>query len=64
MLPMPIRIQRVMQRDKISREEVLNRMNHQISQTVKMRLCDYVVMNDEQQLLIPQILKIHEELSR
>ncbi|WP_438945838.1 dephospho-CoA kinase [Sediminibacterium sp.] len=61
--PDAIRIQRVMHRDKITREEVLNRMNHQISQSVKMKLCDYVIMNDEQDLLIPQVLKIHEELS-
>lgn len=62
--PDALRIQRVMHRDKISREEVLNRMNHQISQSVKMKLCDYVITNDEQTLLIPQILQIHEELSR
>lgn len=61
--PDALRIQRVMQRDKISRVEVLNRMNHQISQSIKMKLCDYVVINDELKLLIPQILKIHEELS-
>jgi len=61
--PDALRIQRVMQRDKISRVEVLNRMNHQISQSIKMKLCDYVVINDEQTLLIPQIFSIHQELS-
>ncbi|MFN7098730.1 MAG: dephospho-CoA kinase, partial [Gammaproteobacteria bacterium] len=59
--PDALRIQRVMQRDKITREDVLNRMNHQISQTIKMKLCDKVIINDEQSLLIPQILKLHNE---
>ncbi|WP_026751832.1 dephospho-CoA kinase [Sediminibacterium sp. C3] len=62
--PDALRIQRVMQRDGLSREEVISRMQHQISQSLKMKLCDYVIQNDEQSLLLPQILKIHEELSQ
>jgi len=59
--PDALRIRRVMNRDQISREEVLNRMNHQISQTIKMKLCDKVIINDEQSLLIPQVMKLHNE---
>lgn len=59
--PDALRIRRVMYRDQISREEVLNRMNHQISQTIKMKLCDKVIINDEQSLLIPQVMKLHNE---
>ncbi len=58
--PKALRIQRVMHRDGISREEVLARMDKQIEETIKMKLCDFVVTNDEQQLLIPQVLKLHE----
>lgn len=61
--PPPLRIQRTMQRDGISRDEVLARMNKQIEETIKMRLCDFVITNDEQQLLIPQVLDIHRNLS-
>ena len=57
-----IRIKRVMDRDGITREEVLARMNKQINETIKMRLCNYVITNDEQQLLIPQVLAVHEKL--
>jgi dephospho-CoA kinase len=57
--PKHIRIQRVMKRDGISREEVLLRMQRQIPEEIKMRLCDFVLLNDEQQLLIPQIIKLH-----
>lgn len=62
--PDSIRINRVMQRDGLSRDEVIGRMGNQIIQSIKMKLCDYVVINDEQTLLIPQILSIHQELSR
>ena len=60
--PTPVRIQRVIYRDGISREAVLARMDKQIDETIKMRLCDYVITNDGQQLLIPQVLAIHEKL--
>jgi dephospho-CoA kinase len=58
--PQHIRLQRVMHRDNSTREEVLNRMNKQINEEMKMKLCDYVIVNDEQQLVIPQVLKLHE----
>lgn len=56
--PATVRINRVMQRDNVSREEVISRMNKQINEEIKMRLCDYVLVNDEQQLLIPQVLQL------
>lgn len=57
--PQHIRINRVMKRDLITREEVLNRMKRQIQEEVKMRLCDFVIVNDDQRLLIPQIINLH-----
>jgi dephospho-CoA kinase len=59
--PQHIRLKRAMDRDGVSRDEVLARMNRQIQEEIKMRLCDFVVVNDEQQLLIPQVLKLHEQ---
>ena len=58
--PTPLRILRAIKRDNISREEVLARMNKQIDEEIKMRLCDYVITNDEQEMVIPQVLKLHE----
>jgi dephospho-CoA kinase len=58
--PQQIRIKRVMDRDKVTREQVLARMNRQINEEIKMKLCDFVLVNDEQQLLIPQVLRLHE----
>jgi len=58
--PMPLRIQRIMQRDHCTKQEAEKRMHHQINDTIKMRLCDKVIVNDEIQLLTPQVLAIHE----
>jgi dephospho-CoA kinase len=58
--PKHLRLQRAMQRDGSSREEVLARMDKQISEEIKMRLCDFVIRNDEQHLLIPQVLQLHQ----
>lgn len=55
-----LRLKRVMDRDSISREDVLNRMSRQIDESIKMRLCDFVVHNNEQELVIPQVLALHE----
>lgn len=60
--PKSLRIKRVMERSNLTREEVLSRMNRQISDVIKMRLCDFVIVNDEQQMILPQVLKIHEVL--
>jgi dephospho-CoA kinase len=60
--PQPLRLLRVMKRDNATREEVLARMNKQIDENIKMRLCDYVIHNDEQQMVIPQVLALHETL--
>lgn len=59
--PQALRIYRTMQRNGLSREDVLARMSKQMDEDIKMRLCDYVLVNDEQQLLLPQVLKLHEE---
>ena len=60
--PVHLRIQRVMKRDHISREKVKARMDKQIDEDIKMRLCDYVINNDEQELVIPQVLELHEKI--
>jgi dephospho-CoA kinase len=60
--PKPLRLKRVMDRDGVSREEVLARMTRQIDEEIKMKLCDFVLHNNEQQLLIPQVLQLHQQL--
>ena len=60
--PKSIRIQRVMHRDDCNREEVLKRMAHQIDESLKMKLCDFVIVNDDQHLVLPQVVALHEKL--
>lgn len=60
--PVHVRIKRVMERDGSSRQEVQNRMSKQIDENIKMRLCDFIITNHEQDLVIPQVLSLHEKL--
>ena len=61
--PVEVRIRRAMIRDKLSREQVTERMDRQINETIKMRLCDFVIVNDGQRSVIPQVLELHNELT-
>jgi dephospho-CoA kinase len=59
--PAPLRIRRTVERDGLSPEEVQKRMSRQIDEEMKMKLCDFVIRNDEQQLVIPQVISLHEK---
>ncbi len=58
--PKELRIERAMRRDNVNREDVLARMKKQMNEDEKMKLCDFIIVNDEQQLLIPQVLELHK----
>lgn len=60
--PQHVRIHRVMQRDGVGRQEVLTRMGRQIEDSIKMRLCDTLLVNDGVQAILPQVLALHETL--
>jgi dephospho-CoA kinase len=57
--PVEMRIARVMERDHVTREEVLKRMKHQLDDTKKMKRCNFVIDNNEVSLVIPQVLALH-----
>jgi dephospho-CoA kinase len=59
--PTHLRIKRVIDRDGATRDEVMVRMNKQIDENIKMRLCDFVITNNEQELVIPQVLSLHQQ---
>lgn len=61
--PLPLRIQRTILRDNITEEEVLKRIDRQINEEEKMKRCDFVVINDEEQMLVPQVLELHKKFS-
>ncbi|MGI8951058.1 MAG: dephospho-CoA kinase [Chitinophagaceae bacterium] len=60
--PENIRINRVMKRENMDRKNVVMRINQQIDENIKMRLCNFVIVNDEKQLLIPQVIELHQKL--
>ncbi|HVV55353.1 MAG TPA: dephospho-CoA kinase [Mucilaginibacter sp.] len=59
--PLELRIERVMKRDKLTRAEVESRNSRQFSEEKKTKLADFVVRNDDTELVIPQVLKLHEK---
>ena len=60
--PKEMRIQRVIDRSGISREEVEARMMNQWPEEEKISRADYVIYNDLQQSVIKQVLAVHEDL--
>jgi dephospho-CoA kinase len=61
--PKELRIKRCITRSKISREEIIQRMNQQISEKEKIKRSDFVVYNDNKRMLIPQIIKLLKKLN-
>lgn len=60
--PLQLRIDRVTARDQVTAEQVMARINSQWPEEEKVSLADFVIHNDGQQELIPQVLAIHEQL--
>jgi len=60
--PAELRIQRVMARDGVGRDAVDARMANQVGDAERLKLADHVIHNDDQQLVIPQILAVHQAL--
>ena len=62
--PLAERINRVMSRDNVSREDVIRRDQNQWSEEQKVELADHVIINDGKHLLIPQILELHRTFTK
>jgi dephospho-CoA kinase len=62
--PVEMRIERVMKRNRISRQQVLERMENQWPEDKKISRADYVIYNDLTQSVIKQVLSIHEDINR
>jgi len=60
--PEALRIARVMERDGLSAAQVQARMESQLPEADKVRLADYVINNDGEHLLLPQVREIHRQL--
>jgi dephospho-CoA kinase len=60
--PLPLRIQRAMKRDNLPESAIVARIKRQMDEDEKMKLCDFIITNDEQQMLIPQVLDLHHKI--
>ncbi len=60
--PKETRIQRVIERDGLTKAAVEDRIDKQLDDEKKRQLADYVIINDGQKMLIPQVLQIHRSL--
>jgi dephospho-CoA kinase len=58
-----LRIHRVMQRDGLSKEEVLSKISAQLPQAEKIAKSDFVIYNNEEDFLITQVLAIYSNLN-
>ena len=60
--PEELRIQRCMDRDGSSRDQVLARMRNQAPEEERLRIAHHVIVNDDRHMVLPQVLAIHEQL--
>ncbi len=63
--PEALRISRVMLRDRVEEKEVRRRMMHQMDEKKmkKMKkMADDIIINDGKEMLLPQIIRIHQEI--
>ena len=60
--PIEERISRVTFRNKLTREQVMDRIRNQMTDEDRIKRSDYVINNSENAMIIPVILKINEDL--
>ncbi len=60
--PKEIAIDRVVKRDKIDGNSVLLRMQFQLEDEEKTGLSDFVIRNDGSEMVIPQVISLHQQL--
>lgn len=60
--PLEERIERIIRRNNLTRQQVLERVRNQFEDEVKIKGSDYVIDNSENEMIIPVIIKIHNEM--
>jgi dephospho-CoA kinase len=58
--PQKLRIKRVVERDDVTQEMVMQRIKNQWPDQKKIKLANYIISNDEHSLLLPQVLRLHQ----
>lgn len=60
--PEKTRIQRVLERDNLSKEQILQRIKQQLSDDKRSRFADFIITNDNEHSIISQVKTIHEKI--
>jgi dephospho-CoA kinase len=60
--PAEERIERVIRRNNLTREQILDRIKSQIDDEARISRSDYLIYNSDKDMIIPAILDIHEDL--
>lgn len=60
--PVEERVNRVINRNRLTREQVFDRIRNQMDDTERIKKSDYVISNSESDMIIPAVLRIHESL--
>ncbi len=60
--PLELKISRSIKRDGVSKDAILARIQNQLNDEEKIKRSSFVIYNDEAQLLMPQVLMIHQQL--
>ncbi|MDG1477411.1 MAG: dephospho-CoA kinase [Vicingaceae bacterium] len=60
--PEKLRIDRVIKRDNTIVEKVVSRIKAQLSETEKQKVADYIIVNDDKLMVVPQVLELYQQL--
>ena len=62
--PEIIRLSRIAKRDVATEDEIKIRIQNQMPEEEKAKKADFLIVNDDEQLVIPQVLRIHQILTQ
>lgn len=62
--PIEERIERLINGNRFTREQIIGRINNQIDDESRITKSDYVIFNSENDMIIPAVLGIHDEMLR
>jgi dephospho-CoA kinase len=60
--PEETRVRRVMERDGTDENSIRQRMQNQMNEAEKMKRCNFIILNDGNRMVIPQVLNLHHQL--
>jgi dephospho-CoA kinase len=60
--PLEERIDRVMKRNNLTKEQIMERVGNQSDDNFKISRSDYIIDNADNRMIVPEILRIHNEI--